>query len=399
MLKKILPLLLAVVMIFSLGTVTAFAAPNANTTPIDATQTGNTVEIGKVYKLENDNTTSPEETFYLIQTEKTWDPDSNSALTAADVPDLVELTGADAGGYTGSGRLVGIAEFAEGAATVAGTRENFVVKLPTYSKIGVYKYTLKEDAVNQYGGVEYNNNNNGDGFLLVVQVETDGTGLFYIAAVHCEKPVDVNDVGGGKSDNFDNIYKANSNDPTTGGISISKEVTGNGGDRGKYFDFTITFTGETGKSYANAPTVSVSATSHTGNPTSLNIKSLSKTNPLTFNFKLKHGETITFGDVPYGVEYTYAEADYSGEGYDRAYPQKDSGTTDPDTGAPVMVDDTTDVVDSIGDAYTVTNEKNIPIDTGIILDNMPYILTIALVLIGGVVFFVGKKRKMAEDRV
>lgn len=429
--------MLAVMMIFGLCTVTAFADGEgetpADTTPAetteypmiggvqtagDATITGNIVKIGKIFQLKNKGTNSPEETFYLIQTKKDV---SDSSETKATMPDLVKRNNDSyTGGYEGDGYLVGEKTFAEGAATVVGFRQDIEVELPAYDAVGVYTYWLQE-VTNTTAGITYWNNP----IKLVVTVMTTDEGTFYVAAVHCEEetetPAEVEpDEPTGepaeeptKKDNFTNVYEA-------GKFSVAKTVTGSLGDRDKYFEFTVTFEGESGKDYSTATGITydggsagLAITGGTGE-NAVKIDTTKKviditglgTGKKTVTFYLKHDDTVTFDNIPYGVKYTYAEADYSDEadgGYITTYPQKASGEKDPETGDPVMVNNNTDIVvndDTNGASYTVTNDKDRNIDTGIFdLDNLPYIMALAVVLIGGVVFFVSKKRIKAEDRV
>ena len=362
MLKKVLSLL-AVCMFFGL---TAFAA-----NPNDATVTGNKVSIGKYFKLQNDNTTSPEETFYLVQVGNATVTECTPGTTA---PNLKTITDA---GYSGTDPLVGKVTFAEGAAKLTPTaadRQNFEIELPAYTAVGVYEYTLRE-VNNKTGGVTYWNHD----IKLFITVAVNDEGKYYVSGVHAEENIDTD----AKADNFTNKYSANTdtNEDPNGGIGIKKTVSGSLGDRDRYFDFTITFKAEAADiNYATAPTVTVAGGSHTHNPASIDLTSLTADDPVVVNFKLKHGETIRFGNVPYGVTYTYAENDYSSEGY----------TTTKGTA--------TDVVNTPSDDYEVTNDKDPGIDTGIFdLDDMPYVMTLVLVMLGGVVFFIGKKRKI-EDR-
>ncbi|MGN0372377.1 MAG: hypothetical protein ACI4F3_06130, partial [Enterocloster sp.] len=80
----------------------------------------------------------------------------------------------------------------------------------------------------------------------------------------------------------------------------------------------------------------------------------------------------------YGVTYSISEAKY--DGYTPEY-----GYEDTDTDAQEQK------IDSASEKATVTNTKEGQVDTGIILDNMPYILILAVVAIGAV-GFVSKKR-------
>ena len=365
MFKKILPLLLAVAMIFSLGAVNAFAA-NDN----DATLTGNKVTIGKTYKLENTGTTNPAETFYLVQTAKSV---SNSSLTTA--PDLVAISDA---GYTGNDRLVGKISYTEGEATTVGERKDIEIELPAYDAVGIYTYTLRE-VDNGTPGVSYLQND----ISLVVSVLINDEGKYYVAGVHCEENVGTDE----KVDNFTNTFSATGG-PDFDGLNVTKTVTGNLGEKDRYFDFTIEFFGDAG----NYAPVTVSGGSFASNPTSVDLSRLGTIDApgddpatVTVSFKLKDGETIKFNNIPYGIAYFVTETDYSSAGYSTLYDGDEAG------GIEGFVEDATP-------SHTVKNTKNGEIDTGVILDNLPYIMAIALVVLAGAAFIVSKKRRNAADK-
>ena len=96
----------------------------------------------------------------------------------------------------------------------------------------------------------------------------------------------------------------------------------------------------------------------------------------TATIQVKHGDTVTFANVPEGVTWTVAEADYSSEGYDAADYSTESST-----------------MTAGGEATcTITNNKSVTVDTGISLDSLPYILIVAVVLSAAVVMFINKRR-------
>lgn len=373
MAKKILALLMAVALIFSISAIVVFSVdyrPQASGQ--DATLDTNVVKIKKTYKLENDNTISPAETFYLIQTDSKV---TESLLTAA--PALATMTDA---GYTGTAPLVGKIFFDEGDATKAGTTKEIDITLPAYNSVGVYEYTLQE-IDSKTGGVIYRS----DDIRLVITVMNDDQGKFYIAAVHAEEvsntatptsatPTDP------KTDTFTNIYQA-------GKLEISKTVTGNMGDRDKYFDFSVTFNAEAaGINYGTAPIVAVSGGSHTSNPTQVSLKSLAVDNPVKVDFKLKHDETITFENIPYGVNYKVVEAP---DEYKVTYTFAGGTATATDAAVDTVATDT--------QAVDVENNKELAVDTGVILQNLPYILIAVFVIAGGTVFFVIRKRRNEDE--
>lgn len=321
--KKLLSIGLAAMLAFGLAT-TSFAEEAGDVT----TPTDGTVTIHKVYKLENADTTSPAETFTLEQVDKGVVKDGE-AKTA---PDLGTITGA---------------KFDDGAATISGTTGDITVALPEYTKVGVYEYTLKEVAGTTAGVTYYDK-----GIKLVVTVVNDDNGKLRIAAVHTES------TGETKSDNFPNTYKA-------GELDVSKTVIGNLGDKNKYFKFTVTLTGEEGKTYADSYEVT-GGSADANNPTTVKVGT-------STTFKLKHGDTITIANLPYGVTYTVTET--AAEGY----------TTEKtgDTGK----------INAADQAAEFTNTKAGEVDTGVVLNNMPYILVLAVLAVGVAVFIIRKRRE------
>lgn len=319
--KKLLSIGLAAMLAFGLAT-TSFAEEAGDVT----TPTDGTVTIHKVYKLENADTTSPAETFTLVQ-------DGDGKVTdgeATEAPALGTITGAT---------------YEEGAATVSGTTGDITVALPEYTNVGVYEYTLKEVDGKTAGVVYYP-----DDIKLVVTVINGENGKLRIAAVHVESE-------GEKSDTFPNTYKA-------GELDVSKTVTGNLGDKNKYFEFKVTLTGEEGKTYRDS--YAVTGGSNTENPSTIKIGEET-------TFLLKHGDTITIANLPYGVTYTVTET--AAEGY----------TTEKtgDTGK----------INAADQAAEFTNNKAGSIDTGVVLNNMPYILVLAVLAAGVVVFIIRKRRE------
>ena len=283
------------------------------------------VTVTKVYKLIGDGT-SPAESFTLRQVGKGVVKDGEADA----VPDLVSITGA---------------AFPEGAASADGAEAKITIALPAYERVGVYEYTLSE-VPGSTAGVSYY----GDDIHLTVTVINDSsTGRLRIAAVHTES------VGEEKSDRFPNTYSA-------GKLNIAKQVTGNLGDMTKYFSFTVTLTGEEGKTYADSFTVSGGSSEN--NPSEIKLGE-----PTTVY--LKADDTLTVSNLPYGISYTVTEETPSD------YTLTNSG----DTGT----------VSSALQTASFTNNKGGNPDTGIFLDSLPYIVT--LVIIGlAVVFFTLRKR-------
>lgn len=317
--KKFISILLALMLVMSLGTA-AFAVSGDSYT--DATQ----VTIHKTYKLVGDGS-NPAETFTLEQVGDGVVSESD----AASAPHLGTITGA---------------AFNAGEATAEGVTHEITVMLPSYEKVGVYTYTLKEVNNNNNAGVSYFAND----ITLVVTVVNGENGTLRIAGVHTQG------IGEGteKSDTFENTYSA-------GTLKVSKTVGGNLGDKSKYFEFKVTLTGEEGKTYADS--FAVSGGSYEQNPQTASIGENT--------FYLKDGDTISIANLPYGVTYTVTET--AVEGYETTK-TGDSGT-----------------INAAAQTAAFTNIKEGDIDTGISLDSLPYILM--LVVVGAAIVVVSTRKK------
>ena len=221
------------------------------------------------------------------------------------------------------------------------------MNLPVYERVGVYTYTLKETD-NKTAGVAYYSKD----IKLVVTVIQGEDGKLRVAGVHTE------DEGSDKSDEITNIYSA-------GTLKVSKTVTGNLGDRDKYFTFKVTLTGEQDKNYADS--YAVTGGSYEENPTTVKVGE-----PAVFH--LRHGDTISISNLPYGVTYTVEETAAEADGY-TTEKTGDSGR-----------------ICSAEATAAFTNTKEGHIDTGIKLDSLPYILVFAGALALAVIMVIRKRR-------
>ena len=334
--KKFMSLLLALLLVASL-VASAFADGYTDMSAVTLTVT---------YNETNEGSISPAETlaFTIARTSVT---DAAEGVTAENMPIPI----------------LGTVSYAEGDAGKDGAMtKSLTITLPSYSSVGIYTYTIKQTAGTN-AGVEYWSK---DIRLVVTVIQDADTGLIRVAAVHTEGTGT-----GQKSDDITNTYSA-------GSLSVTKTVTGNMGDRDKYFAITVTLTGEQGKTYASSYTVSGGSKLVNG-PDDSNSPTISIGTPATFY--LKHGETFTIENLPYGVTYTVAEADYTTEGYEEA----EINFPDPDK-----------KIDSASETVTITNNKQATVDTGIVLDSLPYVLLLVL-SIGGAVLFLLKRRSSRES--
>ena len=334
--KKFLSMLLAVVLVLSLGTV-AFADGETKTYTDQST-----VTLTKTYNLEGAGT-SPTETFSFSTLKCTSVTDAAAGVTTDTAPvptiDTVKFEAGAAGDTT------------KGVQTAT-------ITLPTYTSVGVYTYTFTETD-NKTAGVTYRS----DAIKLVVTViEQDGK--VRVAGVHTETAA-----GATKSGNFENTYSA-------GSLDVTKEVTGLLGDKTKEFKVTVTFTAPEGKTVKSDVKYTDGSTEST----------LAWVNGVaTAEITLKDAETVSFTNIPYDVTYTVVEDDYTGDGYDSAkYAYVDETTTA-----------TTKIIDSAKETATITNNKGADPDTGITLDSMPYVVMLVVVCAG--LFVVLAKKRAARE--
>lgn len=336
--KKILSLALALVLVLSMSTI-AFATDGEEATYNDMS----TVTLTKEYKLTNAGTTSPAETFAF------------SALTCTKVTDAANGVTIDNAPVP----TIGDVSYTAGEAGSATAKKNITITLPTYTSVGVYTYTFTETDGGT-AGVTYRS----EPITLVVTVIEQG-GKVRVAAVHTEGACEA------KSGEFNNKYSA-------GSLSVKKTVTGIMGDQQKEFTVKVTFTAPAGD------TVRGDITYTDGNEARTIAAGDGWTGSKEVEITLKHDETVTFTNIPYGVTYNVVENDYTAEengGYDAAS---------------YKFDDNNKKIDSASESVTITNNKGGNIDTGINMDSMPYILMLAVVFMGLFVFF-SKKRKMREN--
>lgn len=331
--KKILAMLLAVMMLLSVASV-AMAEDYTDS----ATKT-----FSKEYKLVGDSTAfSPAETFSFGNVTFVSATDTGVGYTEAwanaNLPTIDTVS------------------YAKGNAGSADKTKNFTITLPDYQYVGIYTYQFTE-VDNNTAGVTYRTTP----IRLVVTVINDGT--VRVAAVHCE-----NTDATTKSGTFENTYSA-------GKLNIKKTVEGSLGDKNKDFDIKVTFTAPSGD------TVKSDITYNDGTETDTVIMAGEGWTTKEVTIHVKHDETVTFTNIPAGVTYKVEETDaaLTREGYSAAAYTNGEGT--------IAGNETQEAV--------VTNRKDGSIDTGVMLDSMPYVLVLAVV--GAAVIALIAKKRRAED--
>ena len=232
------------------------------------------------------------------------------------------------------------------------------------TKPGIYYYTVTETASNT-AGVDYAANP----MIMVITAgyadDGEDSTLSYWVGLHDSK------VFNDKNKPFENTY-------TAGSLNVTKKVTGSLGNKDKKFKIDVTFTAPAGKTvkstitYVNDGEKSIAPAAWTLNEDTNRYEA-------TVTVELAHKGSVQFNNIPKDVTYIVEEQDYSREEYTATYEDSKSGTIANDV-----------------KSTTITNKRgDDTIDTGVILDNAPYMLMLAVVA-GGAMTLVIKKRREEE---
>lgn len=362
--KKLTAGALALSMMFAMAVPMAFA--ESEVAPSTAPH------ITKKYTATNTGTISPKETFTFTAAAT----DVKNAGVKAD--GRTPITKADAPTLT-----IEAADYGTGSATTAGaTMDLEITKDKDFPNVGIYYYTVTEAASGNAGVTTHAGN-----MLLKVSVVYNEAGT----ALE-EKYVFYNGMDsttgegtkGTKGAAIENTYSA-------GSLEVKKVVTGNLGDKNKKFNVTVTFTAPAGKTVAE--NISYVEGGETKTIVPSDWKASENGIVAKAEIAVAHNDTITFTNIPYDVTYTVVEDDYTkaADGTTKDYDEAQYAAVDSDTEK-----GTVGKIDTAKETMTITNNKgDNHIDTGVILDNAPYILMLAVVA-GGAMTLVIKKRREEE---
>lgn len=236
----------------------------------------------------------------------------------------------------------------------AAATGTLTITIPAYDTVGTYYYTITETAGSSQG-VTYANNS--------IDVQVLASYNDNHTAIETEIVLSKLKTGSttAKEDTFTNIYNV-------GTLAVTKNTTGNQADREKQFPIKVTFTTTTGK------TVNNDITYNDGTDATIE-KGWTGTKEVTIN--VKNQETVTFNNIPVGVTYVVEEVgvvDGKLGDYTVSYDSNKTGT-----------------ISTTASATTVTNDYDLEINTGIIINNIPYIVALVAVAAVAVVLFRRKR--------
>ena len=282
---------------------------------------------------------------------------------------------------TKPGGVAGDAQISIDDATVTNGTGAFTVHLDSIKVPGIYTYGLTENAVKE-AGVKKNDKH----YTLTIYALNDPTYNAGTNRIGAYKFRLAEDGVPGKLDEVENSYYA-------GAVDITKAVKGDFANREQEFNFEVTL--ESDLPVTSVVIIAVTAVTFNKNETTGKYVA-------TADIKLKDGETKGIENLPYGVTYTVKEFTTDASGNKTAYAvnnndeltvngQKYTVKFDNATGAFAYTTDETGERE-----VTIINDAGEgDIDTGVILDNAPYILMLAVVA-GAAMMLVIKKRREEE---
>lgn len=381
--------------------VPTFADDNDVATAKATGETSAKVSINKVLNIA-EGITTPEATFTFTFTPKTGTSSNGAPYETIDSSNG-QITDKNVS-YSGTDVL------ATGQTNIKKDTGD-IFREVNYTHAGEYVYTVAEKQnvgwkVIQKNGspidfMTYDNRN----YEMHVIVKNKTTGGTYISSVYFKqvspsvngkvKPSESGTTY--KYDLFTNIYRKNAGkitdpnesnpnkpnvskvDPNAKSLVIKKVVSGATADKSKDFTFKLTFT-KASTETSQSITGKIGETSKTfvyGQETTIT---------------LRHDQSLVFDTIPAGTRYKFVET--GSQGYTASAAYKENGASKNQAGT-VSTNFTQDSI-LIGEKpndNTITNSLPDVTPTGLLIDNLPFILMIGLGLAGFVVL--SKKRRQA----
>ena len=381
--------------------VPTFADDNDVATAKANGETSAKVSINKVLNIA-EGITTPEATFTFTFTPKTGTSSNGAPYETIDSTNG-QITDKNVS-YSGTDVL------ATGQTSIKKDTGD-IFREVNYTHAGEYVYTVAEKQnvgwkVIQKNGspidsMTYDNRN----YEMHVIVKNKTTGGTYISSVYFKqvtpsvngkvKPSESGTTY--KYDLFTNIYRKNAGkitdpnepnpnkpnvskvDPNAKSLVIKKVVSGATADKSKDFTFKLTFT-KASTETSQSITGKIGETSKTfvyGQETTIT---------------LRHDQSLVFDTIPAGTRYKLVET--GSQGYTASAAYKENGASKTQAGA-VSTNFTQDsiLVGEKPNDNTITNNLPDVTPTGLLIDNLPFILMIGLGLAGFVVL--SKKRRQA----
>lgn len=369
--RRILSTLIALVLLCAMTATTAFADVPSSLT-VDGTTENGTINLTKYLVVDKDAPVPAASFNFSLEPETVED----NTKTENGLPV-----------YTGPAVTNGTATvtFANGDTTTDGAEDNpiltdatkkFATKTTTLSLAGAI---FTKPGVYRYGVTETTEGGSGltvDGTKYIVDVYvgyatpeggTESADLSILQTLtKKENATEKSDI------TFKNTFASQS-------LTVSKMVAGNMGDRTKDFSFTLNITAD-GKLSENT-TITAVKTAQDGYTSNVTVTVGSDS-----TFTLKHGETLAVPGLPEGTVYTVTET------------KDDDYTTTVDSTGTFYADNNkvSNTMSSTGNTEAFTNTASKTVDTGIILDIAPYLIIFIIAIVGAILFFGRKRKKVTQ---
>lgn len=233
------------------------------------------------------------------------------------------------------------------------------VTIPSLSKVGTYEWTIKENA-GSTAGVTYST----DEVHVIVYVgyDNDTNSLKILNTTSYIKKEN-----GTKAKTFENTFKS-------GEFTVEKKVIGDMASKNDEFEITVTLTSDK----KVGTDVSLAGTTVTPSQWTESNGKWTATSKLDYS---QAGGAKTFSNIPVGVTVTVSETESDMNGY--TLESIKMGTS---TFTSLTVADDTDA------QIVVTNKAgDVNIETGISMDNAPYMMIMALVVLAGAAMLLKKR--------
>jgi pilin isopeptide linkage protein len=255
----------------------------------------------------------------------------------------------------------------------------------TYTEPGIYRYVITENAPTEQGVTIYDDATR----ILDVYINSDDDGVLSRAGIVMHRSTDVSpatetnntydneDSSKPKPSGFTDLY-------TTYDLTLKKNVTGNQGDRSRYFEFTVTLSGaEVGTIY-NVDLASAQGTVTVDGEEKTNAASLTigDDQTVTATYYLKHDQSIVIHGLTADTKYSVQEVIDDKDGYTVSY----TVDTDADGTVDTTVEDSSDKLcadTEMGDSSDIvefTNDREGAVPTGVILEVAPYALAVGIAI-------------------
>ena len=277
--------------------------------------------------------------------------------------------------------------------TTGENKATLEVTLPSYDNVGTYFYKLQQ-AEGKTAGMKYDT---AQLYLMVNVINADAenaSGAYLCkAALFKADPQNLtgDDLKEAKIDCLTNKY-------TNGQFKATKKVKGNMADRNETFNFQAKFTkaadltvnGTINAKIANAAMATLNgelewATNPDGTVSAIK------------DFTLQHGQSAEFTNIPNGMTITVYEVAVAEDGSKTELKNGNTvGTYEVECTATTQTLTVNSDSDAVKGETTITNKSTVNVNTGVILDNAPYIALLTIVAAGAVVMIM-KKRRNYED--